>query len=34
MIDLTHKPQNFPFESVWCEGESLFLLDNDVDEKA
>ena len=27
MIDLTHKPNDFPFTSVWCESESLFLID-------
>ena len=27
MEALTHKPANYPFEAVWCESESLFLID-------
>jgi hypothetical protein len=26
MEQLTRKPDAFPFEAVWCESESLFLL--------
>ena len=29
MIDLTRKPNAYPFVSVWCEAESLFLIDED-----
>lgn len=28
MIELTHKPNDYPFKSVWCEAESLFLIEN------
>ena len=27
MGELTHKPSNYPYETVWCESESLFLID-------
>jgi len=27
LTELTHKPENFPTDAVWCESESLFLLD-------
>ena len=27
LTDLTRKPQDYPFEGVWCESESLFLID-------
>ena len=27
MESLTRKPADFPFEAVWCESESLFLID-------
>jgi len=27
MTDLTRKPPGYPAESVWCESESLFLID-------
>ena len=27
MTDLTQKPNDYPFASVWCESESLFLID-------
>ncbi len=26
MNELTHKPANFPYAAVWCESESIFLL--------
>lgn len=27
MEELTRKPNNYPHDTVWCESESLFLLD-------
>ena len=27
MKDLTRKPENFDGDAVWCESESLFLID-------
>ncbi|MFP6639243.1 MAG: hypothetical protein VCC04_03285 [Myxococcota bacterium] len=27
MNELSHKPDNYPHDTVWCESESLFLLD-------
>lgn len=27
MHELTHKPADFPYTAVWCESESLFLID-------
>ncbi len=26
LTDLTDKPDGYPFEAVWCESESLFLI--------
>ena len=26
--DLTRKPADFPYEAVWCESESIYLLDD------
>jgi hypothetical protein len=26
MVELSRKPDGYPFESVWCESESLFFL--------
>jgi hypothetical protein len=28
MVDLTRKPDNYPDQSVWCEADSVFLLDD------
>jgi hypothetical protein len=28
MGDLTRKPNNYPHTAVWCESESIFLLDD------
>ena len=27
MVDLTHKPANYAWDTVWCELGNLFLLD-------
>lgn len=31
MVDLTRKPENYPDESVWCESQSVFLIDEQPD---
>jgi len=28
MVDLSRKPDGYPYESVWCESESLFFIEN------
>ena len=28
MIDLFRKPEGYPTDAVWCESESVFLLDD------
>jgi hypothetical protein len=27
MVDLTRKPEGYPSDAVWCESESVFLLE-------
>ncbi|MCP5056394.1 MAG: hypothetical protein GY937_06660 [bacterium] len=27
LTDLSHKPPDYPADAVWCESESLFLID-------
>ncbi|MBW2241903.1 MAG: hypothetical protein JRH01_07935 [Deltaproteobacteria bacterium] len=27
LAELSHKPPNYPADAVWCESESLFLID-------
>lgn len=29
LADLTLKPENYPYEAVWCDEGNLFLLDSD-----
>jgi hypothetical protein len=29
MVDLTRKPAGYPADSVWCESESVFVLDSE-----
>ncbi len=33
MEELTGKPADYPFEAIWCEAESLFLLDESNDQE-
>jgi hypothetical protein len=28
MVDLFRKPEGYPTDAVWCESESVFLLDD------
>lgn len=28
MVDLSRKPEGYPTDAVWCESESVFLLDD------
>ncbi len=28
MVDLVRKPEGYPADTVWCESESVFLLDD------
>jgi hypothetical protein len=29
MVDLSCKPEGYPSDAVWCESESVFLLDDE-----
>jgi hypothetical protein len=28
MVDLTHKPEGYPADAVWCESESVFIQED------